>query len=56
MEGKRIYKIHVCIIILISICCRSFWRTVLLPSWHKPEGNGLSFHTVHDAPFEDEWP
>ncbi|XP_017846080.1 palmitoyltransferase ZDHHC16 [Drosophila busckii] len=35
---------------------RSFWRTVLLPSWHKPEGNGLSFHTVHDAPFEDEWP
>ncbi|KAH8332480.1 hypothetical protein KR074_003833 [Drosophila pseudoananassae] len=35
---------------------RSFWRTVLLPSWHKPEGTGLSFHTVHDAPFEDEWP
>ncbi|XP_016989803.2 palmitoyltransferase ZDHHC16 [Drosophila rhopaloa] len=35
---------------------RSFWRTVLLPSWHKPEGTGLSFHTVNDAPFEDEWP
>ncbi|XP_030573604.1 palmitoyltransferase ZDHHC16 [Drosophila novamexicana] len=35
---------------------RSFWRTVLLPSWHRPEGNGLSFHTVHDAIFEDEWP
>ncbi|EDW45203.1 palmitoyltransferase ZDHHC16 [Drosophila sechellia] len=35
---------------------RSFWRTVLLPSWHKPEGTGLSFHTVNDVPFEDEWP
>ncbi|XP_037955971.1 palmitoyltransferase ZDHHC16-like [Teleopsis dalmanni] len=30
---------------------RTFWRTVILPSWHKPEGNGLSFYTVHD-----EWP
>ncbi|XP_054747918.1 palmitoyltransferase ZDHHC16A [Anastrepha obliqua] len=38
---------------------RKFWRCVLLPSWHKPEGNGLSFHTVHDDGAKlspDEWP
>ncbi|CAD6994351.1 unnamed protein product [Ceratitis capitata] len=38
---------------------RSFWRCVLLPSWHKPEGNGLIFHTVHDERANlsaDEWP
>uniref|UniRef100_A0A1I8MF10 Palmitoyltransferase n=1 Tax=Musca domestica TaxID=7370 RepID=A0A1I8MF10_MUSDO len=38
---------------------RTFWRTVLLPSWHKPEGDGLSFHTVHDYEYAkqiDEWP
>ncbi|XP_067618123.1 palmitoyltransferase ZDHHC16A [Eurosta solidaginis] len=39
---------------------RKFWRCVLLPSWHKPEGNGLSFYTVNDARNEDsssdEWP
>ncbi|XP_036325335.1 palmitoyltransferase ZDHHC16A isoform X1 [Rhagoletis pomonella] len=38
---------------------RKFWRCVLLPSWHKPEGNGLVFHTVHDERVTlsaDEWP
>uniref|UniRef100_A0A1A9X411 Palmitoyltransferase n=1 Tax=Glossina brevipalpis TaxID=37001 RepID=A0A1A9X411_9MUSC len=37
---------------------RSFWRTVLLPSWHKPDGNGLSFRTVDDyiVGANDEWP
>uniref|UniRef100_A0A1A9VAV3 Palmitoyltransferase n=1 Tax=Glossina austeni TaxID=7395 RepID=A0A1A9VAV3_GLOAU len=37
---------------------RSFWRTVLLPSWHKPDGNGLSFHTVDNyiVAANDEWP
>ncbi|KNC33173.1 hypothetical protein FF38_03639 [Lucilia cuprina] len=36
---------------------RTFWRTVLLPSWHKPEGNGLRFHTIHDYTAQnDEWP
>lgn len=38
---------------------RTFWRNVLLPSWHKPEGNGLTFHTVHDEHAylsTDEWP
>ncbi|KAL9893652.1 palmitoyltransferase ZDHHC16 [Glossina fuscipes fuscipes] len=37
---------------------RSFWRTVLLPSWHKPEGNGLSFYTVDNyiVAANDEWP
>lgn len=36
---------------------RSWWRHVLLPSSHKPEGNGLTFHTVHDTIVEkDDWP
>lgn len=56
--------IHILNIIKILIY-RSFWRTVLLPSWHQPEGDGLIFHTVHDyaiasAPSiysnDDEWP
>ncbi|KAG7313572.1 hypothetical protein JYU34_000723 [Plutella xylostella] len=33
---------------------RSFWRHVLLPSTHKPIGNGLSFHTQFEV--EDDWP
>lgn len=42
---------------LIYLHLRSFWRTVLLPSWHKAEGNGLSFHTVHEEiALRDEWP
>lgn len=36
---------------------RTFWRTVLLPSWHKPEGNGLRFYTVHEHLTQNnEWP
>ncbi|XP_055903075.1 palmitoyltransferase ZDHHC16 [Eupeodes corollae] len=36
---------------------RSFWKNVLLPSIHKPEGNGLAFHTVKDEfLLHDEWP
>ncbi|EDW80961.2 uncharacterized protein Dwil_GK11281, partial [Drosophila willistoni] len=49
--GKKNWKLF-----LGLVRGRSFFRTVLLPSWHKPDGTGLSFHTVHDAPFEDEWP
>ncbi|KAI5641367.1 DHHC palmitoyltransferase domain-containing protein [Phthorimaea operculella] len=33
---------------------RTFVRHVLLPSGHKPNGNGLVFHTVHNV-YED-WP
>lgn len=36
---------------------RTFLRHILLPSNHKPEGNGLNFPTVHDTKkHKDEWP
>lgn len=39
---------------------RNWWRHILLPSGHKPEGNGLSWLTVNDFVAidgeEDEWP
>lgn len=28
---------------------RTFWRHVLLPSAHLPEGNGLTWRTINDA-------
>lgn len=28
---------------------RSIWRHLLWPSAHRPDGNGLSWYTVHDA-------
>lgn len=30
------------------LLCRSFWRHVLLPSVHKPEGDGIHWLTVYD--------
>uniref|UniRef100_A0A7G3AM91 Palmitoyltransferase n=1 Tax=Lutzomyia longipalpis TaxID=7200 RepID=A0A7G3AM91_LUTLO len=39
---------------------RSWWRHVLLPSAHKPEGTGLTWHTVstegHLLGEDDDWP
>ncbi|KAJ6640315.1 Palmitoyltransferase ZDHHC16 [Pseudolycoriella hygida] len=36
---------------------RTWWRHVLLPSPHKPEGNGLTWYTVNDVSFlQNEWP
>uniref|UniRef100_A0AAG5D277 Palmitoyltransferase n=1 Tax=Anopheles atroparvus TaxID=41427 RepID=A0AAG5D277_ANOAO len=36
---------------------RTWWRHVLLPSSHKPEGNGLTWLTYeHTADAGDEWP
>ncbi|XP_055381447.1 palmitoyltransferase ZDHHC16 [Condylostylus longicornis] len=39
---------------------RSIWRHVLLPSSHKPSGNGLRFPTIHDDNKQKdeskEWP
>lgn len=36
---------------------RTWWRHVLLPSTHKPEGNGLSFYTIHDTvQSKEDWP
>ncbi|KAF2884869.1 hypothetical protein ILUMI_21288 [Ignelater luminosus] len=34
---------------------RSWFMHVLLPSWHEPIGDGLTWHTVHDEGV-DEWP
>lgn len=28
--------------------CRSFWRHVLLPSWHKPIGNGMEWLDIKE--------
>lgn len=39
---------------------RTWWRHILLPSGHKPEGNGLTWLTVNDFiaidDRDDEWP
>ncbi|KAL5284990.1 ZDHHC16 family protein [Megaselia abdita] len=36
---------------------RTFFRHILFPSNHKPEGNGLTFPTVHDnKTHKNEWP
>lgn len=35
---------------------RTWWRHVLLPSAHDPIGDGLTWHTVNDDVFPDEWP
>lgn len=34
---------------------RTFWRHFLLPSTHQPDGNGLTFETIHTITCDD-WP
>lgn len=35
---------------------KTFIRNVILPSAHPPVGDGLTWHTVHDQEFDDNWP
>lgn len=40
----------------LSFLFRTFWRHILFPSTHKPEGDGLSFRTIYNGFNEDDWP
>lgn len=36
---------------------RTFLKHIMFPSSHKPEGNGLTWYTIHDTiPAVDDWP
>lgn len=44
---KNIHEI-ICLKKTLFFLKRSFWRHVVIPSIHKPEGDGIKWMTVND--------